>query len=648
VPAGLAGAVIGGTCEALLPASTSEFLQQQYFHYQLYATGFQALAGFIDRWLPYTLTAALLLAMACRTGGLKRRWQRRLLQTGLLLAAAGLAAYYLYRTGRWPALLRAIPPAAAQLKSLLLGPAGLVILLFIMVWVLWRLRRPRVLPAGTARGERQEPATHRPRGMLRMAAIRGAQGLIMLLAAVAIVVNCAAWVLPSSARRSVQTKPNIIFIMLDTLRADHLGCYGYDLPTTPNIDRFARESTRFQHAVSQAPYTLWSVASLMSSCYPETLFPADIEGSCLGANLTQPTLAEFLHDRGYATAAIISNPLLDASSFTMQGYDSYDDRLAHLAPETPTSEEMTRAAIKRVSAMKTQPFFLSLVYMDPHQPYVLHPQFVFGESACDSIRRNRINTAYPRQFPLRRKTVQAYDSEIAFTDYHIGLFLQELKRQGLYDDACIVFFSDHGEEFLDHGSWGHRWTLYEEAIQVPLIVKLPHQRQGRVVTGAFPLIDLVPSLLSSLDYDPSPLKMSGTPNHLASLLHCADKPIYSTALEGVQSVKNGTSKYICNFDPDDIQRVQDGKSAVIRVKRTPFYDLTADPLEQHNLNAAKPAGAVLLSGLLQKHDSTLYSQVMKGAPKADKAMYDRLKSLGYLSPGATPTLVKDGKKMPRE
>jgi len=479
--------------------------------------------------------------------------------------------------------------------------------------------------------------------MVGMTALRGARLLIALLAAVFFAINGAAWALAARARHRVQAQPNIIFIMVDTLRADRVSCYGYDLPTMPNIDRFARGATRFEHAVSQAPYTLWSVISLMSARYPESLFPSDFEGTAgpRFANISPPMLAEVLHDRGYATAAIVSNSLLIASPLTTQGYDSYEDHLAQLTPEAVTSPGMTRAAIERVAALKGRPFFLSLVYMDPHQPYVLHPQFVFGESARDATRRKHIATAYPEQYLLRRKMSQAYDSEIAFTDQHIGQFLEFLQRQGLYDDACIVFFSDHGEELLDHGSWGHRWKLYEEAIQVPLIVKLPHQRQGRVVAGSFPLIDLVPSLLTDLGYDLSPLAMHGESSNLASLLHCADKPIYSTALEGVQSVRQGTLKYIRTFDADDLERLQDKPSITPRVKRRQLFDLASDPLEQRNLLATDPASVLRFAELLQAHESIRGAPEMKGATAADKSLLDRMKSLGYMNPGATPTLVKD-------
>jgi len=626
--AGVAFAVIGGLCEALLPGA-SKFSQQRYFHYHLYATGFQALAGFINRWLPYTLASALLLAAACRIGGRERgvrRFPPRL--ATLPLAAACIAVYFPYHMGRWHDFIRNCPNDAMQLWRFMISPIGLLVPLALLIWVNRRLRSRRV--AATSKIEKPKNPIRPIWSKIAMAATGSLRVLIALQAAVFLLVNGAGLILPASARHAARKQPNIIFIMVDTLRADHIGCYGYDLPTTPNIDRFAGEATRFEHAVSQAPYTLWSVISLMSSHYPETFFDTAIEDDACYNDVSLPTLAEILHDKGYATAAIVSNTLLSSSPLTAQGYDSYHDELSNSGI---TSEAMTRAAIERVSALKGRKFFLSLVYMDPHQPYFHHQGFKFGDSSIDKPRRELAAAKYPRDFPQRRQEIQGYDSEIAFTDHHIGLFLDELKRQGLYDDACIVFFSDHGEEFLEHGSWGHRWTLYDEAIQVPLIIKFPRQDKGRVVGGDFSLIDLIPSLLAWQGYDTSPLEMHGESLNLDKLLHCAEKPIFSASLEGMQGVRYSATKYIRKFEQGDLERNSAGETNVVRVKQHQFYDLAADPLEQRDLMAGKPEKAALLIGLLAKHDLIPDTRRLAGST-ADDLLHDRLKALGYVNQGA--------------
>lgn len=208
--------------------------------------------------------------------------------------------------------------------------------------------------------------------------------------------------------------------------------------------------------------------------------------------------------------------------------------------------------------------------------------------------------------------LRGYDSEIAFTDHHIGLFLDALKRAGLYDDALILFFSDHGEEFLDHGRFGHQKTVYEEVIQVPLIVKLPRQHGGKIIRGTFPLVDVYPSLLA---IDSTALDLAGEASPFDSLVRSKDKPLYSSTVNGVQSV------------------------------RVASRDLTADPLEQSNLLKTTPKDSAALAALLEEHESAqltnlpnvlhLFRSDRGDDPTVitDKALIERLKSLGYANPG---------------
>jgi len=258
-------------------------------------------------------------------------------------------------------------------------------------------------------------------------------------------INVAAWGLHIANAHTAAPRPPIIFIMIDTLRADHVGCYGYDVPTTPHIDALARHSLRFEHAISQAPYTLWSVASMMSSRYPESLFPFDIEMPGNGM-LFPVMLAEVLRDRGYATVAVISNPLIDRTSLVAQGFDRYDDATAQLPPDVATAAQVTQSAIRHLDALHDQPVFLSLVYMDPHQPYLAHPGYRYGPSA----RAERVTQALAAKYPAnamatRRETMRMYDAEIGYTDHQIGVLLQALKARGIYDSPaktqtkCLLF-----------------------------------------------------------------------------------------------------------------------------------------------------------------------------------------------------------------
>jgi arylsulfatase len=636
---GVGIAVVAGLYEAMPPTSLSVFEENNYLGYRLYATATRELALTIDRWLPLAIGLAVLVAALPRIGrrgrGKVRFALRFVLPPLALVAAAGF--HFLWYPTHWLLAKSVAKAAAASGWHVLMSPIGLLLPLALLVWIEWRILRARRPAKSPMKAGRDRPATRSTPAALRWLPGIAASTILGLLLVLFAVLHAAWGFYRWQAHRALRDRPNIIFIMVDTLRADHVGCYGYDLPTTPHIDHFARGATRFANAVAQAPYTLWSVTSMMSSRFPESLFPPSIEESS-STDCTPLVLAEILQDAGYATAAVVSNQILSATPLTAQGYAHYDDHLAQLPQEQSTSAEMTRAAIECVSALKGKKFFLSLVYMDPHAPYVRHPRYIFGESARDAPRRRAIQAAYPREYPHRQASLEAYDSEIGFTDHHIGQFLDALKRQGLYDDALIVFFSDHGEELLDHGSWGHRWTVYEEAIQVPLIIKFPRQREGRVVTGAFPLIDLVPSLLTGLGFDLSPLDLHGDPVDLASLLRCADKPLYSTALNRVQTVTEGTLKYIHTPAPDDSHSLYDELENIARVKEDRLFDLATDPLEQTDRYSSAHADTARLKALLQARNDVMTRSVT-AATAPDRQLWERLKTLGYLNPGSPPTVT---------
>ena len=625
---------IGGII-SVLPA----LVQQGYLHFHLYHTAFVLIAKAMNHWALGTTGMLLLLLLAVRGGlacnGRAGKVLRVVLPLAVILATGIGAVLY------FPELHRTVLTYLRARPSLFLTSPVLpgIALLLLAGWLLI-LRRRRTTIATKAPPHRVWPPL-----LQRSLIVLGACFLLVWLAT-----NLVAGVLSVSTKLTVSARPNIIFIMIDTLRADHVGCYGYDLPTTPNIDRFAREATRFEHAVSQAPYTLWSVTSMMSSRYPESLFPFEEVDQQYAPypnlpSLCPPMLAEVLHDQGYATAAIISNPMLDASPLCAQGYDRYDDQLTRLPPEGVTSPAVTRKATELITALKDRPFFLSLVYMDPHQPYVRHPEFAFGDSAHDAPIRRMIGVKSAKEAAERREMLHAYDSEIGLTDQQVGRFLEALKQRQLFDDALIVLFSDHGEEFLEHGFYGHRWTVYEAAVQVPLIIKFPHQTQGTVVRGTFSLIDLVPSLLSYLGYNPTALQQDGEAVHLASLLRCADKPIFSATLTGIQSVRSGERKYIRTLDLSQSQ-----PAGGARLKGQELYHVMADPLEQHNRMATTATDVASLTALLQTHDLALFSRklpvfslpwihVPDAHTLSEQELHDRLKSLGYLNPGVPSTVT---------
>lgn len=427
-----------------------------------------------------------------------------------------------------------------------------------------------------------------------------------------------------SSRNAIsrKTRPNVIIIMVDTLRADHVGCYGYLKNSTPNIDRFARGATLFSKAISQAPWTPWSVYSFMSSRYPDSYL--------LGMPLQStypwrgPMLAEILRDQGYSTEAVVSNTVLDIFPETRSGFDRFDMSTSDKMKEV-TSPDVTALALKRLAVLKDRRFFLYLVYIDPHDPYIAHKGYNFRENAS-SPRPQKISLARdsgeprPARCAVASAQMARYDSEIAFTDAHVGRVIDALKQKGLYDDALVIFLSDHGEEFQEHGRVGHIVTLYDELLNVPLMIKFPGQQQGTVVRGTFPLLDLNPSVLGLLRANNPAYRQLGKDDGIAHLQRCQEQPIFSSTINGLYSVRSSQEKYIVHA----------------RGSRQELYRLTGDRWEQHNLAGTQPAESARWQGLLaarpgQNMQGTPFSARQQSAPPSlTQKQLDQLRSLGYL------------------
>ena len=299
---------------------------------------------------------------------------------------------------------------------------------------------------------------------------------------------------PPARAAAPPNAPSILLIMVDTLRADHLSSYGYGAGRTPNIDSLATDGVRCAHTFSQASWTRPSVATILTSLYPSS------HGAVHKADMLPDrvdTVAEVLSRGGYYTAGFADNVNVSPSFNFGQGFADY----RYLAPDlffhaNEPAAQLTlysglrlvreRFLARRVDvhnyyqpaevvtdtvigwldspAAKQGPFFLFAHYMDPHDPYFVHP--FNGEGYA------RVANPNPPA-SVADKYRQLYDGEIAYLDEHLGRLFADLKRRGLYDKMLIVLTGDHGEEFHEHGGWWHGTTLYDEQIHVPLILKPP-------------------------------------------------------------------------------------------------------------------------------------------------------------------------------
>jgi len=652
---GIAAAVIAGLLATMPPTAMSAFEENNYLGHCLYATAAKILVANIDRWVPPAVGLALLLAALITVGRLGRGYARLFLRFGLPLLTLGplVIAHFIRHRSHWSLLLKGAKSATDFCAPLFHNPFSLLLPLAVLAWVEWRIvqaRRPRKAAiTREAQGERTARALARVTmlfGLCRRIARFLAFAAVGLLVVLFTFLHVARVFFNRQIPVALRDKPNIIFIMVDTLRVDHVGCYGYDLPTTPNIDRFAATSTRFERAIAPSSWTVWSVHSLFTSQYPDVLFHSHdavfqqlkLQAESIdlsprnGAPLYFTTMAEVFRDRGYSTNAVISNPWLSVSPGNTQGYDHYDDSPTMLNRECQeTSPDVTEKAIDRLRQVKDERFFMYLVYMDPHDPYYQNPGFSFGDSQHDKrIEAAIAGSVPPEQLAERRADLRRYNSEIAYTDHAVGQFLKELKAQGLYDDALIVFFGDHGEEFREHGGTNHEKTVYNEVISVPLIIKFPRQQQGRFVEGSFPLIDLFPSLMQILRYPADHLGLRGDAVDLTTLLRCGDKPIFSATTTSARCVTEGQRKYLDWERPEKKQR---------------YFDLAADPLEQHDLLARRPAAANgLIASFKKWNEQNALLEVQQVATPDERerllkqkpdnseqqALIEQLKGLGYL------------------
>ncbi len=278
---------------------------------------------------------------------------------------------------------------------------------------------------------------------------------------------------------------NVIWILVDTLRTDHLQTYGYDKHnTSPNIAAFSEHSVVFDNAFTHSPWTKPSVASLMTSRLPRELGIYDWTD---GLDLSFLTLAEHLQANGFHTQAHFSNVAFkrDETNFS-QGFDVFDGFVLEKGQphKMSSSREITDAGIRFINRQQHDRFFLWLHYFDPHRDYLPHKEFKFGKDPSDR-----------------------YDGEIAFTDKHLGRLFDALRDSGRLTDTVVILTSDHGEGLGQHGISRHTSALYDHQIHIPFIVYAPWMspaRRSEVVNA----IDIAPTLLSLLNI-PIPAEFGG-------------------------------------------------------------------------------------------------------------------------------------------
>ncbi len=316
--------------------------------------------------------------------------------------------------------------------------------------------------------------------------------------------------LPLLARIEHDSGPHVFVLLVDVLRADHLGCYGYELPTSPNIDRFAQDAVLFEQAMSQSTFTKTSVASIFTGLYPHHhgVYVGNLqdEENRITSDVLDPgltTLAEEMRWRGFLTLGLVQNGQLRSYMGFDQGFDLYDDDPGDLPAAAETFRRLCAGSAAR------RRIFAYLHFLDLHGPYLPRPPYAtrFGRYSdrYDDMDLEQWRAHFlavqsgAESLPEKdaRQLQALYDGQLTFVDEWIGNVLADLRDAGLYDESLIVFTADHGEGFLEHGFISHSTTPFEELVHVPLIVKLPHARNaGARVAAPVGSIDLLPTLLA--------------------------------------------------------------------------------------------------------------------------------------------------------
>jgi len=423
--------------------------------------------------------------------------------------------------------------------------------------------------------------------------------------------------------RPAREQPDVLIYAIDTLRADHLGVYGYGKNTSPRIDAFAADAIVFENAYAPSSWTRPSVASLLTGLYPTS---HDVRTRVDKVQASVTLLSEILSGAGYRTAAIVTNPNIVSFWGFDQGFDRFDDLEAAHGDAQPDADAVTDRVLDYVSDA-TRPFFVYAHVLDPHGPYDPPAPFArrFGGGPGEVLKPSTMTRETPEA--TFRNQVGRYDGEIGFTDEQFGRLIDGLVERDLYRDAIIVVTSDHGEELLEHGAGGHGHTLYEELVRVPLIIKLPgNAHAGHRVEARVGLIDVVPTVLAHVQgVDPVTADGIDVTAGVASAAAIPERELFMDleqerfdgTLNVAQGVLAGPYKYIQVVSPEADELL---------------FDLGKDPGELTNVRAAEDEVTRTLMHMVGAHapavQRSVFLSVVNEGGAGERTVAGRLSTTG--------------------
>ena len=450
---------------------------------------------------------------------------------------------------------------------------------------------------------------------------------------------CVLLLLTAGCTREPTTPPNIVLISIDSLRADHVGAYGYERDTTPNLDRLARDGVLYESVVAESSWTLPTHVTMLTGLTSLSHGVDEFSGGRIPP--AHPTMAEVLKEAGYQTMGLYSGPYLHPIFGFGRGFDRYegvagstllDDAEFDLndadaarritsanarAHDTVTSPEITEKAIAFLDDVGERPFFLFLHYFDVHYDYIPPERYwrkfdpdYDGDLDVLNFRRN--DAIHAEMAPADLEHILArYDGEILFTDHYIGKLLDVLDERGLTERTLIAVTSDHGEEFFEHGRKGHGQTLFDEVLLVPLIARLPGATDaGRRIEEPIRHADIMPTMLGWAGLERA--RASGPAAAVSTLRRNGHW----------LSLRKPDVKYVVHRGPDGTREV--------------LYELAGDPGESAPLTMGSELGSTTRDALARELKAVeAWAETLRDGSNASvdelpESVREQLKSLGYI------------------
>jgi arylsulfatase A-like enzyme len=451
------------------------------------------------------------------------------------------------------------------------------------------------------------------------------------------------WYNPVLYSRSFK-RPNIILVSIDTLRADHLGIYGYARQTSPALDSLAQDGAVFLNTFATSAWTLPSHASMLTSLFGfnHQIYYNDER---IGTSLV--TLADVLRQNRFFCAAFTGGVYVGSRYGFSKGFDSFSEREGDFS--VPDSAERVRRAVTEwIGQNQDKNFFLFLHTYQPHSPYdcpaPFSSEFLGHDSKLQKVNildylGGKEGTFKPLSEEERRDFIGLYDGEIRYTDERlIKPLLSRLKQLDLYDRTMVIVTSDHGEEFFDHGGWEHGHTLYNELLKVPLVIKFPDSKfRGKRIESIISLVDVMPTILEEMGIDDKNLGLDG--RSLQPLLKgesredrvfFADRKSHVTDTNTSQRItlNEGRMKLILN-KVFSLQELTFYRYPPPMTPPVELYDLREDPAEKKNI-ADKNTD---LARRLAARVDGLFKNARPRQPaktRITKELEDQLRALGYI------------------